>query len=213
MAYGGTLGLFYQRGNPAKINKDKVIAAYSALQRKHPLIARYQHPKLDYELVNYHIVQNKNHVGVEEGRTNNVLFSNEDINPQDTDVEFNDLVIGRDMRGNMVKYSHPSLLAMVFPYLFTDCKGHYSLVTLGDRDTTDNNPLGLPEERGGVAFATVRGETIVDYTKSRLMLKDRRFSMDLSFIFFMLDGLEKKNIASANRFVVSTKKTQAEGCI
>ncbi|KAG1038428.1 hypothetical protein G6F43_012689 [Rhizopus delemar] len=206
MAYGGTLGLFYQRDDPAKINKDKVVAAYSALQRTHPLIARYQLPKLTYELVNYHIIQNKKHVGVEEGWTNNILFSNDDINPQATDVEFNDLLIGRDMRGNMVKYSHPSLLALVFPYLYTDCKGHYSLVTLDGRDTTDNNPLLLPEERGGAASATIRGETMVDYTKSRLMLKDRRFAMDPSFIFFMLDVLEKKNIAAANRFVVSTKK-------
>lgn len=206
MAYGGTLGLFYQRGDPAKINKDKVVAAYSALQRTHPLIARYQLPKLTYELVNYHIIQNKKHVGVAEGWTNNILFSNDDINPQATDVEFNDLLIGRDMRGNMVKYSHPSLLALVFPYLYTDCKGHYSLVTLDGRDTTDNDPLLLPEERGGAASATIRGETMVDYTKSRLMLKDRRFAMDPSFIFFMLDVLEKKNIAAANRFVVSTKK-------
>ncbi|EIE81237.1 hypothetical protein RO3G_05942 [Rhizopus delemar RA 99-880] len=117
MAYGGTLGLFYQRDHPAKINKDKVVAAYSALQRTQPLIVPCQLPKLTYELVNYHIIQNKKHVGVAEGWTNNTLFSNDDINPQATDVEFNDLLIGRDMRSNMVKCSHPSLLALVFPYL------------------------------------------------------------------------------------------------
>jgi hypothetical protein len=36
-------------------------------------------------------------------------------------------------------------------------------------------------------------------------MKDRRFATDPSFLFFLLDSIEKKNIASANRLVVSTK--------
>lgn len=37
------------------------------------------------------------------------------------------------------------------------------------------------------------------------MIKDRCFARDPSFLFFMLDLIEKKNIAAANRFVMSTK--------
>ena len=41
MAYGGTLGLFYQRGDPGNIRKQRLIAAYAALQETHPFLARY----------------------------------------------------------------------------------------------------------------------------------------------------------------------------
>ena len=59
MAYGGTLSLFFQRGDPANINKRNVKAAYRKLQSMHPLLARYNLPKLTYALVNYHISENK----------------------------------------------------------------------------------------------------------------------------------------------------------
>lgn len=36
-------------------------------------------------------------------------------------------------------------------------------------------------------------------------MKDRRFAKDQSFLFFMLDAIEKNNIAAANRLVISTK--------
>lgn len=206
LVYGGTLGLFFQRGDPATIRKRKVQEAYRALQRTHPLLARYDLPVLTYSLVNYHVSENKHRIGVKEGWENNILFSNDDVNPQASDVEFKDLIIGEDNVGKMIRYSHPSLLALLFPYIFTNCNGHYSMVaTNTDAYRNYEGIYGLPEDHGGVALATREENGLADYAKRRLMLKDRRFARDPSFLFFMLDLIEKRNIASANRFVVATK--------
>lgn len=210
LAYGGTLSLFFQRGSSPTINKAKVQNIYKTLQDVNPLLARYKLPKLTYSLVNYHVTENKRHIGAAADWKNHALFAMEDINPQATDVEFNDLIIGQDDSGKMIKYSHPSLLALTFPYLFTTSTGHYSMMQISKPSSANATPAeqqlyDLPEERGGVAFATLRGETLPGFAKSRLLMKDRRFAQDPSFLFFMLDAVEKKNIASANRFVVSTK--------
>lgn len=206
MAYGGTLSLFFQRGDPANINKEKVQQAYRALQNVHPLLARYDLPKLTYSLVNYHVHENKKHVGADKGWVNNALFANDDVNPQASDVDFKDLIIGEDNVGKFIRYSHPSLLALVFPHLFPTCTGHYSLVATNTLDFEERNGIyGLPENQGGVADATLNHESIAGFAKGRMLIKDRRFSKDPSFLFFMLDLIEKKNIASANRFVVATK--------
>lgn len=206
MAYGGTLSLFFVRGDPSMIRKKKVEDAYRALQQTHPLLARYDMPKLTFSLVNYHISENKKHVGIEKGWLNNALFANEDVNPQATDVEFKDLIIGEDNVGKMIRYSHPSLLALIFPYIYTNCTGHYSLVPQNLPEFSAQEGIyGLPENQGGVSVATMKEESLSSYAKSRLLIQDRRFARDPSFLFFMLDLIEKRNIASANRFVVSTK--------
>lgn len=206
MAYGGTLGLFFQRGDPATIRKEKVQEAYQILQRSHPLLARYKLPKLTYSLINYHVSENKKHVGIDKDWINNILFSKDDVNPQATDVEFKDLIIGEDNVGKMIRYSHPALLALLFPHIFTTCTGHYSMVPTNTIEYENSlNAYGLPENQGGVADATTYESSIAAYVKSRLVMKDRRFARDPSFLFFMLDLIEKKNIAAANRFVVSTK--------
>ncbi|KAG2210441.1 hypothetical protein INT47_002383 [Mucor saturninus] len=152
LAYGGTLSLFYQRGDPAVINKIKVTAAYEALEKVNPLIARYQLPKLTYALVNYHISENKQYVGAAEGWKNNALFAKDDTNPQATDVEFTDLIIGEDNVGKSVKYSHPSLIALLFPHLFPTCTVHYSMVPTNIAEFEMREGIYcLPENRGGVA--------------------------------------------------------------
>lgn len=206
MAYGGTLSLFFVRGDPAMIRKKNVEDAYKALQATHPLLSRYDLPKLTFSLVNYHVSENKRHVDIDKGWLNNALFANEDVNPQASDVEFKDLIIGEDNVGKMIRYSHPSLLALLFPYLYTTCTGHYSMVPQNLPEFSDRSGIyGLPENQGGVSVATMMSESITSYTKKRLLIQDRRFARDPSFLFFMLDLIEKKNIASANRFVVSTK--------
>ncbi|KAG0827569.1 hypothetical protein G6F17_014188 [Rhizopus arrhizus] len=50
MAYGGTLSLFFVRGDPAMIRKQKVEEAYRALQTMHPLLSRYDMPELTFSL-------------------------------------------------------------------------------------------------------------------------------------------------------------------
>lgn len=206
MAYGGTLSLFYQRGDPRMIDRAKVQAAYAALQRVNPLLARYSLPKLTYSLVNYHVEENKRHVGINEGWQNNALFGNDDTSPQASDVDFYDLLIGEDSSGKYIRYSHPSLIALLFPWLFPNATGHYSMVPMNTDEAHNKEGIySLPENQGGVARSTLDGETAAAFFKSRLMMKDRRFSRDPSFLFYGLDTCEKIKISSANRLIVSTK--------
>ena len=79
MAYGGTLIMFFQRGDPININKKNVQDTYKRLQETHPLLARYNLPQLTYSLVNYHISENKKRVGIEKGWLNNALFAKDDV--------------------------------------------------------------------------------------------------------------------------------------
>ncbi|KAI8636316.1 hypothetical protein BD408DRAFT_323123, partial [Parasitella parasitica] len=63
MAYGGTLSLYFQRGQPEAIDKEKVQTIYQCLQNVNPLLERYKLPKLTYSLVNYHVSENRKHIG------------------------------------------------------------------------------------------------------------------------------------------------------
>ncbi|KAI8641366.1 hypothetical protein BD408DRAFT_468114 [Parasitella parasitica] len=81
---------------------------------------RYNLRKLTYALVSYHVTENKKHVGSATNWTNNALFAMEDIDPEATPDRFRDLII----EGKSIKYSHPSLLALTFPHLFTTSSGH-----------------------------------------------------------------------------------------
>jgi len=91
---------------------------------------------------------------------------------------FADLLIGSDSERQAVRYGHPSLMSLLFPYLFTSGKGHYSMSSVTSE--TEN----LEEEYGGVAKATLAKMTLADYAKSRLLMRDRRFGKDPSFLFF-----------------------------
>lgn len=192
------------------IDTRRVQEAYKALQDVNPLLTRNKLPKLTYSLVNYHVSENRKHVGSAVDWKSNALFAMEDTNSQSADVDFNDLLIGEDLDGKVIKYSHPSLLALIFPHLFTTSTGHYSMVPKVKPHSTISTPseqriYDIPESNGGIAAATLNGETLTSFVKSRLMKKDKRFAQDPSFLFFMLDAVEKKNIAAANRFFVSTK--------
>ncbi|KAI8327322.1 hypothetical protein EDC96DRAFT_453425 [Choanephora cucurbitarum] len=178
MAYGGTLGLFYQRADPANIRKQRVIAAYAALQRAHPLSARYRLQPLLYSLVNYHIKENAKHIGIRRRNEwpNNYLLPEDTVHPQALEPEFENLYIGQDSTGMNVRMSHPSLLALLFPSLYPECKGHYSMATPNEENSA------RAEDHGGIAKATLAGENLKGYTRLRLMMKDRRFARDQSFL-------------------------------
>lgn len=204
MAYGSTLGLYYRRGDPQIINKRKVIAAYEALKRVHPLLQRYDLPPLTQSLVNYHIKESSKYIGVKKnGRTqwpDNCFFPENNVNPEAGEAEFSDLIIGKDgSSGSYIKLSTESLLALMFPHLYPLCKGHYSMASPNEENTSRD------ESHGGIAKATLYLETLKGYARQRLSMVDRRFAKDQAFIFFILDCVEKLNIASANRHVVSTK--------
>lgn len=204
MAYGSSLGLYYRRGDPQTINKNKVIAAYEALKSVHPLLQRYELPPLVHSLVNYHIKESSKYIGVKkDGRIqwpDNCFFAENNVNPEASEAEFSDLIIGKDgSNGSYIKLSTESLLALMFPHLYPTCRGHYSMSTPNEENTSKD------ESHGGIAKATLYKETLKGYTRLRLLMADRRFAKDQAFIFFLLDCIEKLNIASSNRHVVSTK--------
>jgi len=100
-----------------------------------------------------------------------------------------------------ITMSHPSLMMLLFPYLFINGTGHYSMVSDKNATVTDVNDQVLPEERGGVASAR-KYNTFASYVKQQLMNVDRRFARDPSFLFWCFDYKEKSNIHSASRHTV-----------
>ena len=200
MAYGGVLGLFFQKGDIAGVNKQKVQDAYASLQATHPLLARYRLQNLTYSLVNYHVKHNRDYIGVNEGFRNNMLMPVENPHAEAAGHNFADLIIGTDaVKKSSVRYGHPSLLALLFPYLYTSCTGHYSM------SSVTPELEGLEEQHGGVSRCTLSKMTLADYVKSRLLMRDRRFGKDPSFLFFMMDAIEKNNISGANIVVAHTR--------
>lgn len=94
-------------------------------------------------------------------------------------------------------------MALLFPWLFINGKGHYSLVNDENQVIRDDNGQIIPEERGGVASAR-KGQTFAAYIKQQLLNVDRRFARDPSFLFWAFDVKEKSNIHSANRHSIRT---------
>ncbi|KAI8364142.1 uncharacterized protein BYT42DRAFT_506498 [Radiomyces spectabilis] len=201
MMYEGTLGMFYQDGVPGQLRPRRIKQVWDKLVQCNPLLQVYKDPEVVEELVEYHLETHHHKVGAASGWRNKIVFPIEDIPPSATDEAFRveGLRIGQDTRGDDVQFSHPSLMALMFPHLFTYGRGHYSMAQVTAENTA------LPEEYGGVAMATRDGETIKGYAKRCLLLADRRFARDPSFLFFMLDAIEKHNISSYRRRVVNTR--------
>lgn len=201
MAYGGTLGLFFQKKDrDAHINKEKVRAAYSALQLTHPLLARYDLEQLRNNLVNYHLTHNKEYIAsrmVTFG--NNMAMPTETPHSEAVGHDLANLMIGTTTKKESVRYGHPSLLALTFPYLYTTATGHYSMC--GPKPELEE----LGEHVGGVSKASLERMTLAEYTKSRLLMRDRRFGKDPSFLFFLMDAIEKYNISGADMRLANTK--------
>ncbi|EIE88381.1 hypothetical protein RO3G_13092 [Rhizopus delemar RA 99-880] len=57
-----------------------------------------------------------------------MLSANENANPQTSDVKPKNSIVGEDNAGKMIGYPHLSLLVLIFPYLYTTCTDHYSMV-------------------------------------------------------------------------------------
>jgi hypothetical protein len=98
-------------------------------------------------------------------------------------------------------------MSLLFPWLFTNAQGHYSLVPKTAADVKDSDGNVVPEEHGGIAEAS-RFHTLGSYAKAQLLNKDRRFAKDPSFLFRCMDSIEKNNIHSANRHTVRTGARQ-----
>lgn len=93
-------------------------------------------------------------------------------------------------------------MALLFPWLFTNGRGHYAMVPANEPDIIRGNQI-VPEEQGGIPDAS-RHFTLNSYVKQQLLNIDRRFGQDPSFLFWAVDSIEKRNIHSANRHTVRT---------
>ncbi|KAG1050279.1 hypothetical protein G6F43_007438 [Rhizopus delemar] len=153
LVHGG-IGHYEVKG-PMYTTHNYEFAEMAALQRTHPLLARYDIPKLTFSLVNYHVSENKKHVNIDKGWLNNTLFANEDVNPQATDVEFKDLIIGEDNVGKMAS-----------------CTGHYTMVPQNVEEFSERNETySLPEYQEGVAQATMDMKSLPGYVKKGYLYK------------------------------------------
>ncbi|KAL0582512.1 hypothetical protein ABG067_007617, partial [Albugo candida] len=199
MLYSGSLGLTYSREKKGsvKINMAKVRGVYNRLKKINPLVRDFELPEVMESLMEYHMVTNEKRFP---GWNMNMLMPVGDVPATASGVALNNLVIGRDLVNNSdIYFSHPALMALCFPWLFTTGSGHYSMCSV-PRDYS-----GPSEREGGIARATLEGETLKGFAKRYLNLADRRFARDPLFLFFVLDAVEKHNIASSNRHVVSTR--------
>lgn len=98
---------------------------------------------------------------------------------------------------------HPDLLVLLFPYLYTNGRGYYSLC----RQPSENNPAVSEEEEGG--YAIMNGQdSFTKYAKHRLLLADRRFGHSPKFLLFAMDMIKKLNIYSSSRHVVPLKERE-----
>lgn len=78
-------------------------------------------------------------------------------------------------------------MSLVFPWLFPH--GHE-----------------INEEYSGYAHATLfEGFTLGEYAKRLMLHKDRRFTQDPAFLFFLMDAVEQQNIHTSNRLTAKNK--------
>lgn len=95
-----------------------------------------------------------------------------------------------------IRYSHPFLICLLFPYLFTNGRGFYSLKKESKKLFKH---AYVPKEHELMSYNDI---TIRQFAKMLLLCKDRRFTKDPSFLFIILDIIEKQTIFSYNRRVV-----------
>lgn len=107
----------------------------------------------------------------------NFAFNPENVAPNAAFQNLDDLLLGVDVNNQDILYNRPGLMALTFPHLFSSCRGHYAFCTLTQeyRET--------PEEQGGAPVANDVEATLKSYAKCRLLMRDRCFGKDISFIF------------------------------
>lgn len=118
----------------------------------------------------------------------------EDVFPKASSHELETLFLGTDINGRNVEFTLTQLLSLMFPYLYPDGVGHYAL-KYPDGD--------IPESLGGPPRSNQCFSTLKKYVKYLLNHADRRFAQDANWIFFVFDLIEKLNIQSANRHMVT----------
>lgn len=201
MLYGGALGIPYVREMMANMNLERVREAFQALLQAnawlHPYRTMPVAERMQVMFEEHVRGASRDHPQASFGWTHNYAMPANDVNPQAGEQSFDNLLLGTDVFDNDVSYKdYPGVLCLIFPYLYTSGTGYYSFCSGNDQRS---------ESEGGIAQANKDKETLKMYTKSRILMADRRFGQCPKFIFFMLDMIEKHNIQSANRHVIATK--------
>lgn len=199
MLYGGLLGSPLLRGLLRPIQIDNVRALFRILQGINPLLAAYEEPAVQVQQ-QHNILQKIVELGqtIPEERewAHNYIMNTEEVDPVAAQQRLDNLLLGTDDMGEEVSFRHyPAVMALIFPYLFTEGRGYYSLCGPPENDERT-------EAEGGYADANRNRVSLTQYVKQLILSSDRRFGRCTEFLFFMLDYIEKKNIHSMNRFVV-----------
>lgn len=116
----------------------------------------------------------------------NYIMSLSDVDPREGEVEMDTLVLSVDAAGDReIHYQDDpsSILTLIFPYLYTNGRGYFSLCNW-NRDN-------VGEDINGMADANVY-LTVAAYVKQLIHMADRRFGRCVEFLFFMLDFIGKK---------------------
>lgn len=196
MLYGGMMGSPIISGIMQPIDQAKVQRVARVLQEMNSRLAAYDELQVRAD-TERHALRKIYQLGEtrpnEQAWLHNYALNIESEDPLAGNVNLDDLIIGVDDRSNDVHYRDIShVLVLIFPYLFTQDVGYYSL---------HNEPIDVTEAEGGYAVAN-RHLTVSVYTKLLIQSADRRFGRSPEFLFFMLDYIERKNIHSYNRFVL-----------
>lgn len=88
-------------------------------------------------------------------------------------AQFDSTVIGEDLLSEeRISNSMHNFLAELFPYLYTNGQGYYSM----KEKKTEGKKA---ETNGGMAILTIAGLlTLEKYVKKRLLMADKRFARD-----------------------------------
>lgn len=156
MLYGGSLGIPFIRHMMEGIDQGRVQEVYQQLVETNILLRPYQTAPIAERMqqmfedaVNS---RNRVHPNVNVQWNHQYLLPIADVNPQAGEVGFDDQILGTDVFDNDVNYKdHPAVLALIFPYLFTNGRGYYSFTSTSQ---------SLDERQGGLAQANQDGETL-----------------------------------------------------
>jgi hypothetical protein len=120
------------------------------------------------------------------------------------------LIIDGDNSRRYVKYSHPSLTTLLFPYMYANRFRHSSMVpNYTDKYTSRARIYTLPENHGFVR-SSLDGETISSWDRSLLLLKDDKFVTNLSFLFLRPDTIKKNHCIYKHFHRIDERKTLAK---
>lgn len=204
MLYGGMMGSPIIRGIMTDIDQDKVRRLFTILQSINPLLRRFKLPEIRQENqrnILHTITRMNQTVPDDNAWIHNHITSIDNTDSIAAQYILDDLIVGLDSNNNQLSFrDQPAILALIFPYHFTEGRGYYSLCSPQDNQTN--------ELQGGYADAN-QHFTISKYVKQLILGQDIRFGKCIEILFFMLDFIEKNNIHSAQRFVIPVQAGRA----